>query len=180
MTKLPECRNPQHPFGMPKQMIFLEEKDNALVFACQACKDVNRKLSVQIITTTAYKRAVRKQLQAQGHLMTKPPEIRHPQMRQAPKYRMEWDEERRRSKDGRFELVTYRNLGNGDLQVQMAVDGVLAPMMDDHIASREKYPTDREYFARIAESSELMIHLYGDARQPLSEEEVQQRQQQAF
>jgi hypothetical protein len=180
MTKLPECRNPQHPAGMPKQMIFLEEKDNALVFACQACKDVNRKLSVQIVTTQAYKRVVHQQLKAQGRLMTKPPEIRRPQMCAPPKMRMEWDSDHRRSKDGKYELVTYRDLGEGNLQIQMAVDGVLAPMMDDHIASREQYPTDQEYFTRLAQASELMIHLYGDARSPLSEDEVQQRQQQGF
>lgn len=179
--KPPACTNPQHPAGRSKDMLFLEEKDSAYVFACAGCKDVNKKLSVQVVTSAAMKRAVRGQLKAQGKLMTGPPVMREPQMRrQRRKIPVIWDSGKRRSVDGRYELVLYRELGNGDLQVQMAVNGKLAPMMDDHIASREEYPSDTAYFARVAESSELMIHLYGDARNPLSEAEVQQRQTETY
>jgi len=77
-------------------------------------------------------------------------------------------------------LVVYRDLGDGDLQIQMAIDGVLAPMMDDHKQTRERFNSDKEYFAHVARQSELLIHLYGDARNPLPEEEVLRRSQEAF
>ena len=163
-------------------MMFLEEKDGVYVFGCQGCKDVNKRLSVRMVSSAAMKRAVRGQLRKEGRLLTGPPPVRHPQMQGQRRTRAisEWDAEHRRSKDGRYELVQYRTLSDGNIQVQMAVDGKLAPMMDDHIASREEYPSDVAYFSRVAESSELMIHLYGDARHPLSDDEIQQRQQMTF
>jgi hypothetical protein len=176
--KTPMCRNPQHPLGRDKTMFFLEEREGAYVFACQACKDVNRKMSIQVFTKPALKRMVRDTLRSEGRLLRMPPPVRKPQMCRQRHKRIEWDG--RRSTDGRYELILYRTLGNGDLQVQMAIDGNLCPMMDDHIASREEYPDDSSYFSRVAESSELMLHLYGDARNPLSEDEIRQRQQMTF
>lgn len=67
--KLPECRNPQHPSGFPKQMVYLEEKDETYVFACQACRDVNRVLSVHAVTSEAMKRKIRGQLIADGKIL---------------------------------------------------------------------------------------------------------------
>jgi hypothetical protein len=179
---VPKCKNPQHPLGAPMEMRFLEEQGGVNVYACQACKDINKKLSVQMVSSAALKKMTRDNLRQQGRLMTEKPKPIAPQMRGGPQKQplIEWDAQRRRSKDGRYELVMFRDLGHGDIQVQMAVDGKLAPMMDDHIASREQYKTDQQYFSRLAQSSELMIHLYGDARTPLSEDEVQQRQHMTY
>jgi len=162
------------------EMRFLEEQGGVNVYACQVCKDVNKKLSVQMVSSAALKKMTRDKLRAEGRLMTEKPKTINPQMQGQKKQLIEWDDRNRRSKDGKYELVVYRDMGFGELQVQMAVNGVLAPMMDDHIASREQYQTDQQYFSRLAESSELMIHLYGDARYPLSEQEVQQRQQMTY
>lgn len=77
MRKTPECRNPQHPAGRSKSMEFLEEKNQAFVFACKACKEINGVLSVQITTSVAMKQEIRKNLERQGRLLTQPaPRIR--------------------------------------------------------------------------------------------------------
>ena len=177
-----QCTNPQHPQGLPKEMIFLQERDSAYVFGCPACRDINRKLSIHVITSQRLKAETRKSLAAQGRLMTEAPRTITPQMRapQSQSQPISWDDTHRRSKDGRFELIHYRALPNGNLQLQMAIDGHLAPMMDDHIASREEFPTDEQYFSRVARASELMLHLYGDARAPLTPEESEHRQHQTF
>jgi hypothetical protein len=62
----------------------------------------------------------------------------------------------------------------------MAVGGKLCPQMDDHIASREEFSTEEAYWTRVARASELMLHLYGDPRAPLTPDESAQREQQAF
>jgi hypothetical protein len=175
---IPQCKNPQHPIGRSRTMLFLEQKDHCFVFACQACKDMNRKLSVQVLTESSFRQQVRKDLAKQGRLLTEAPPIMQPQMRSAKRPSIDW--QGRRSRDGKYELVLYKELGEGNLQVQMAIDGRLAPMMDDHIASREEYRTDEQYFTRVAQSSELMLHLYGDARTPLTPEESSRRQGEAF
>lgn len=79
-----------------------------------------------------------------------------------------------------FTLVRYRDLGNGNLQIQLAVDGQLAPMIDDHKSSRERFRSDEQYFADLAGKCETLIHLYGDARNPLPEEEVLRRSERGF
>jgi len=176
-------------------MIYLQTKDNTHVFGCQACRDVNRKLSVRVMTDKFYQREVRKQLAAEGRLLAGP-------VRRRPRSAMElglmaemqadarrrrllartidWDSDHRRSRDGKFELVKYESLGNGNLHIQMAVSGKLAPQMDDHIASREEFRTEEAYWTRVARASELMLHLYGDPRYPLTPEESEQREQQMF
>ena len=137
---LPNCTNPQHPRGLPTRMIFLETKGYTHVFACQACKDVNRKLSVRVMTDQFYKREVRKTLAAQGGLLAGPMRRRQrtpgelglmremsldaARAREASKS-IGWDSEHRKSKDGKFELVEYKELGNGALQIQMAINGKL-------------------------------------------------------
>jgi hypothetical protein len=78
------------------------------------------------------------------------------------------------------ELVRYNDLGNGDIQVQVAIRGLLAPMIDDHKSSRERFRSDEGYFAWIGRQSELLIHVYGDARNPLTEDEILRRQQEGF
>ena len=75
----------------------------------------------------------------------------------------------------RYEIVRFNDLGSGDIQIQLAINGILAPMLDDHKSSRERFSTDDQYFAYIAQQSELLIHLYGDARNPLSEDESSRR-----
>lgn len=78
------------------------------------------------------------------------------------------------------ELVKYRDLGDGDIQVQVAVNGSLAPMIDDHKSSRDKFKSDEEYFTWIGRQSQLLIHLFGDARNPLTEDESLSRQKEGF
>jgi hypothetical protein len=77
-------------------------------------------------------------------------------------------------------LVRYETLGNGNLHIQMAIGGKLAPQMDDHIASREEFRTEEAYWTRVARASELMLHLYGDPRAPLTPEESAQREQEMY
>ena len=71
-SALPHCNNPQHPRGLPTRMIYLQTKDHAHVFGCQACKDVNRKLSVRVMTDQFFQREVRKTLAASGQLLRGP------------------------------------------------------------------------------------------------------------
>ena len=194
-SALPHCTNPQHPRGLPTRMIYLQTKDHAHVFGCQACKDVNRKLSVRVMTDQFYKREVRKQLGKEGRLLQGPVQRRQRSplelglMREmsldagrqrASTRSINWDSSHRRSKDGKYELVEYRELGNGSVQIQMAISGKLAPQMDDHVASREEFRTEEAYWTRVAKGSELMLHLYGDARNPLTPEESAQREQEAY
>jgi hypothetical protein len=159
-------------------MIFLQTKDHAHVFGCQACKDVNHKLSVRVMTDQFYRREVRRSLAEQGRLLTAPPPTRQPQFygRTPSQQSIGWDSVARRSRDGKYELVSYKILGNGNLHIQMAVNGQLCPQMDDHVASREEFKTEEAYWTRVARASELMLHLYGDARYPLSPEESAQRE----
>jgi hypothetical protein len=176
-------------------MIYLQTKDHAHVFGCQACKDVNHKLSIRVMTDQFFKREVRKQLAAQNQLLRGPmrrrerspfeiglmAEMQIDAARRNSRARtIDWDSDHRRSRDGKFELVAYKALGNGDLQIQMAVDGNLAPQMDDHIASWEEFRTEEAYWTRVARASELMLHLYGDARNPLTPEESAVREQEMY
>jgi hypothetical protein len=71
-TKPPECRNPQHPFGQPRSMSFLEQKGQAFVFACIACKERLKVLSVQVVTSAALKKDIRRKLMREGKILTKP------------------------------------------------------------------------------------------------------------
>jgi hypothetical protein len=92
----------------------------------------------------------------------------------------DWDANARRSRDGKYELVEYKELGGGALQIQMAINGKLCPQMDDHIASREEFVSEESYWKRVARGSELMLHLYGDPRNPLTPEESALREQEAY
>ena len=181
-SALPLCTNPQHPPALPRRMTYLQTAHHAHVFACQACKDVNRKLSVRVMTDQFYRREVRKHLAAEGKLLTAPPPIRQPQFygRTPSQQSIGWDSYARRSKDGKYELVSYKMLGNGNLHIQMAVNGQLCPQMDDHLASREEFRTEEAYWTRVARASELMLHLYGDPRAPLTPEESVQREQEMY
>lgn len=51
-SQIPPCKNPAHPKGVDRQkaMIVLEEGAERVVFACVACRDINKVLSVQIVT----------------------------------------------------------------------------------------------------------------------------------
>jgi hypothetical protein len=194
-TALPDCTNPQHPSALPRRMIFLQYRDNAYVFGCQACRDVNHRLSIRVLTDQFYRREVRRQLAREGRLLfgLPCPRPRTPHelglMRElsadAARHRARsreigWDPDYRRSRDGKFELVRYETLGDGNLHIQMAVGGKLAPQMDDHVASREEFPSEEAYWSRVARASELMLHLYGDARYPLTPEESQQRESEMY
>ena len=192
---LPTCTNPQHPRGLPTRMIFLQTKDHAHVFGCQACRDVNRKLSVRVMTDQFFKREVRKTLAAQGQILKGPMRRRERSSFEVGRMRemqaeaarrreaaqaFEWDGDARRTTDGKYELVKYKDLGDGAVQIQMAIDGKLCPEMDDHIASREEFRTEEAYWKRVARGSELMLHLYGDPRSPLTPEESALREQETF
>ena len=180
-SALPLCTNPQHPSALPRRMIFLQTKDHAHVFGCQACRDVNHKLSVRVMTDQFFKREVRRGLAASGGLLTAPPRMQQPRFYgPTAQSSIGWDSAARRSRDGKYELVRYEPLLNGDLRIQMAVGGKLAPQMDDHIASREEFRTEEDYWTRVARASELMLHLFGDPRAPLSPEESSQREQQMY
>lgn len=73
------------------------------------------------------------------------------------------------------ELVEYREGIDGHRQVQMAINGVLAPAIDDHITTRNNFPSDTEYFAHIAKRSAEFLYLFGSPKSPLSEAEVNRR-----
>ena len=193
-TALPHCTNPQHPRGLPTRMTYLQTKDHAHVFGCQACRDVNHKLSVRVMTDQFYQREVRQSLAAQGRLPS--PLRRHQRtprelglMRElsldaarqrAASRSIDWDPAHRRSRDGKYELIHYRDLGNGAVEIQLAIDGHLAPQMDDHVASREEFRSEEAYWTRVARGSETMLHLYGDARNPLTPEESAAREQETY
>jgi hypothetical protein len=176
-------------------MIFLQTKDNAHVFGCQACRDVNRKLSVRVMTDQFFRREVRSSLAAQGRTLQGPMQRRRrspmelglmremsldAQRRREAAQAFDWDSEHRRTKDGKYELVEYRELGGGAVQIQMAIGGKLCPQMDDHIASREEFRTEEAYWRRVARGSETMLHLYGDPRNPLTPEESALREQETY
>jgi hypothetical protein len=176
-------------------MIYLQTKDHAHVFGCQACRDVNHKLSVRVMTDQFFKREVRKTLASQGQVLRGPMQRRKRSpfelglmremaadaaRREAASRTIDWDSDHRRSKDGKYELVEYRDLGGGAVQIQMAIKGQLCPQMDDHVASREEFRTEEEYWSRVAKGSELMLHLYGDPRAPLTPEESAQREQETY
>ena len=78
------------------------------------------------------------------------------------------------------ELVEYRDGVDGHRHIQMAIEGVLAPAIDDHITTRENFPSDEKYFAHLAQRSKEFIHLFGSPRAPLSEDEVMRRSTEAF
>lgn len=179
-TALPLCTNPQHPPALPRRMIYLQTRDHAHVFGCQACRDVNHKLSIRVMTDQFYRREVRRALAQQGRLLTGPPPQRPIRYGPAPAQSIGWDSTARRSRDGKYELVSYHSLPNGDLRIQMAIGGKLAPEMDDHVASREEFRTEEQYWTRVARASELMLHLYGDPRAPLTPEESKQREQEMY
>lgn len=194
-SALPHCNNPQHPRGLSTRMIYLQTKDHAHVFGCQACRDVNHKLSVRVMTDQFFKREVRKQLAAQGQLLRGPMQRRQRSAmelglmremsldaarRNARARSIDWDPDRRCSRDGKYELVRYETLGNGALRIQMAINGKLCPEMDDHVASREEFATEEAYWTRVARGSELILHLYGDARNPLTPEESKQREMEMY
>jgi hypothetical protein len=51
-SHIPPCKNPNHPKGVDrkKSMIVLEENADRVCFACVACKDIEKILSVQVVT----------------------------------------------------------------------------------------------------------------------------------
>jgi hypothetical protein len=132
------------------------------------------------MTDEFYRREVRSSLAQSGGLMTVPPVVCQPQMYRQQPTTIGWDPVARRSRDGKYELVSYKILGNGNLHIQMAVGGKLCPQMDDHVASREEFKTEEAYWTRVARASELMLHLYGDPRAPLSPKESAQRESQMY
>jgi hypothetical protein len=179
-------------------MTYLQTKDHAHVFGCQACRDVNRKLSVRVMTDQFYQREVRRDLAARGQLLRSAPRRRErtpgelglmremaadAARQRAQATRIDWDFSgggKPRSRDGKYELIQYHDLGDGAIRLQLAIDGQLAPEMDDHVASREEFRAEEAYWTRVARGSETMLHLYGDARHPLTPEESAAREQQSF
>ena len=78
------------------------------------------------------------------------------------------------------ELVRFERLSEGNLRVQLAINGVLAPAIDDHRSHMEEFASDDAYFAQMARNSELLIHLYGDARNPFSDAVSRGKQEEGF
>lgn len=66
----------------------------------------------------------------------------------------------------KVEIIRFRKEGEY-FDVQVAIDGVLAPAMEIHASSREQYREEQEFLDYIARSAQTMIDLYGDARHPL-------------
>jgi hypothetical protein len=147
------------------------------------------------MTDQFFKREVRKTLAQQGQLLKGPMQKRKRspfeiglmremsldarRAREAAQT-FDWDPDHHRTKDGKYELVEYRELGGGVLQIQMAINGKLCPQMDDHVASREEFVSEESYWKRVARGSELMLHLYGDPRNPLTPEESARREQEVY
>jgi hypothetical protein len=71
-TAHPDCKNPEHPAGTSKRMLFLTRKDHALVFGCQAYWGKDRVQSLQVKIDPHYKQKIRHQLAAQGRLLAQP------------------------------------------------------------------------------------------------------------
>jgi Fe-S oxidoreductase len=65
MNKPPLCRCPEHPATHSREsMILVEEKEvkgyvTHYVWACTACRDVNRALAVQVIANPRFRDAIR-------------------------------------------------------------------------------------------------------------------------
>lgn len=47
--RAPTCRNPKCPKPMIP-MVIMEETEHRAVFACEPCRDINKVLSVQVVT----------------------------------------------------------------------------------------------------------------------------------
>lgn len=78
------------------------------------------------------------------------------------------------------ELIEFRDFGDGNLRVQMAINGTLAQPIDDHRSHMEEFPDDKSYFLRMAQDSRLLIHLYGDARNPYPPEMASMKSEEGF
>lgn len=52
MPNVPPCKNPHHPASVDRSraMVILGEEADRVIFACQACKDIEKILSVQVRT----------------------------------------------------------------------------------------------------------------------------------
>ena len=81
-----------------------------------------------------------------------------------------------------MELVTYTPLTDGHIRMQFAINGVLAPSIDDHrSAIDDQFRGDEDaWLTQRAIFSETLIHLFGDARNPLPESIVREREQKGF
>lgn len=75
----------------------------------------------------------------------------------------------------RLELIEYKRVGE-IVQIQLAVNGVLAPMIDDTPETRERFKDDYSYFCHMGWQSETLIHLFGDDRYGISEDEKLRRE----
>lgn len=61
--KQPQCKSPHHPGDNRDTMLLVDENTTHFVFACSACKDVNKVLSVQVRTKPEFRAHVREQIQ---------------------------------------------------------------------------------------------------------------------
>lgn len=65
------------------------------------------------------------------------------------------------------QLEIVRCSKNGPyFDVQVALDGVLAPSMEIHAEAREQYPTETAWIDYLTRCAESLIAIYGDARHP--------------
>lgn len=65
----------------------------------------------------------------------------------------------------KVEIIRLRKEGEY-FDVQVAIDGVLAPSMEVHASAREKYREEASWLEYLCRSAQTMIDLYGDARYP--------------
>lgn len=63
------------------------------------------------------------------------------------------------------EIVRYRKDGEY-YDIQIALNGTLAPAMEVHASAREQYTTDALWFDYLERSAQSLIDIYGDARNP--------------
>lgn len=50
--------------------------------------------------------------------------------------------------------------------VQVALNGTLAPSMEIHAEAREQYPSEQAWIEYLTRCAESLIAIYGDARHP--------------
>jgi len=74
-------------------------------------------------------------------------------------------------KQHNLEIIYYRERGDEFIEIQVAVDGMLALPMDIHKSVRDVYSDEDSWLNYLTQSGETMLGLYGDARIPIRVEQ---------
>jgi hypothetical protein len=64
-----------------------------------------------------------------------------------------------------MEIVSCKERGEY-LEIQCAIDNVLAVPMDVHKSAREQYPTEPAWIQYLTRCADSLIKVFGDARYP--------------